>query len=225
MCTLCSSLCVYVQCHSAISHPKCATFFSNWPFFVSMVPVTVISRCKDKEQWNLRKEKNCFLNSSYKVERIMRVFEWIVTWPPPSQQHQFCSLCRAAYWCQSEESAVVNQSDKVHSEERFAFRWNENQINQPVSLSLFLPPFLPPPPPLSQLSPLLSPHQWRPPLHDASLLRGFLCSLVSQVNTCMGQRREGGREGFLLKTTSPFSVFYNCHLQSPDPASRGPNRV
>lgn len=58
--------------------------------------------------------------------------------------------------------------------------------------------------PLSQLSPLLSPHQWRPPLHDASLLRGFLCSLVSQVNTCMGQRREGGREGLLVKTRLPF---------------------
>lgn len=64
---------------------------------------------------------------------------------------------------------------------------HENQINKLIFFSLSVPP-----PP--QLSPLLSPRQWRPPRRDASLLRGFLCSLVSQVNTCMGQRREGGRQ-------------------------------
>ena len=73
-----------------------------------------------------------------------------------------------------------------------------------------------PPPPLSQLSPLLSPHQWRLPLHAASLLRGFLCSLVSQVNTRMGQRRV---RGVPLKTISHhFFFFFFNHLQSPDPA-------
>lgn len=65
---------------------------------------------------------------------------------------------------------------------------SKNQLN---SLSFVAPSS---PSPLSQLSPLLSPHQWPPPLHDASLLRGFLCSLVSQVNICMGQRRGGGRK-------------------------------
>lgn len=68
------------------------------------------------------------------------------------------------------------------------------------------------PPPLSlslsQLSPLLSPHQWRPPLRDASLLRGFLCSLVSQVNTCMGPKGgRGGRKRFLSRTVSPSFLF------------------
>ncbi len=88
------------------------------------------------------------------------------------------------------------------------------KTNKRAHLSLC--PFLPPP--LSQPSPLLSPHQWRPPLHDASLLRGFLCSLVSQVNTRMGHRREGGEGvGFLFEPISPFTFFH--HLQSPDPAS------
>lgn len=73
-------------------------------------------------------------------------------------------------------------------------------INKPAHLCL------PPPSSLSlcQPSPPLSPHQWRLPLRGASLLRGFLCSLVSQVNTCMGRRREGGSS---LKKTHHFLCF------------------
>lgn len=67
--------------------------------------------------------------------------------------------------------------------------WQRLKLKTSSSCSVFAPSSSSP---LSQLSPPLSPHQWRPPLHDASLLRGFLCSLVFQVNNCMGQRREGG---------------------------------
>lgn len=81
------------------------------------------------------------------------------------------------------------------AEEWVALGWkDENQINR---LSLSLSPSLPSLPP--QPSPLPSPRQWRPPLRDASLLRGFLCSLVSQVNTCMGQNKGGAGSGFLFE--------------------------
>lgn len=105
---------------------------------------------------------------------------------------------------------------------RLPLKWEPNKPAR-LSLSVFAPLSSSPSSPLSAVTPPLSPSVASPPPRRLSLKRFSLFSRFPGKH--LHGPKEGGREGFLLKTTSPFSVFYNCHLQSPDPASRGPNRV
>lgn len=229
---------------STISHPKCSTFFSNWPFLVWCQWLVWYQSVKtvNSEICKRRKTESAagsLLYWSWKVFLFLYiyVFECIVTWPPSSQQHSLCSLCRVAYWCQSEESAVVSSASKEKRNPvmrkwqsaqwggiRLPLKWEPNKPAR-LSLSVFAPLSSSPSSPLSAVTPPLSPSVASPPPRRLSLKRFSLFSRFPGKH--LHGPKEGGREGFLLKTTSPFSFFffYNCHLQSPDPASQGPIRV